>query len=67
MLKQVSASDLDGLHYRLECAANLINAVHSAMVCGDFWADPFTNALYGAMDYLDSLVDEVKALYTGEG
>ncbi len=66
MLKQVNAGDLDDVHFRLVCAASMINAVHSAMTSGDFETHDFTDALYGAYDYLYGLVEELKTLYVTE-
>lgn len=38
--------DLDDYCFRLQCAANTISAVHTAMECGDFTADTFLDAVF---------------------
>ena len=53
-------ADLDDLHFRLSCGVGLIGAVHECIEHGAFKSEAYVDALFGAYDYLDDLVKQMK-------
>lgn len=52
--------DLDGLCYRMKCAAEVVDAIHDVMESGPNTADSYLDALFGACRAFDGLVDEMR-------
>lgn len=50
--------DLDDIQFRMKCAIDLVDTVHEAMVYGSCAAEHYTDALFGARDYLRGLNTE---------
>ena len=56
----VNMGDLDDLCFRLECGIRMADAVHDAMTSGPNAVENYTDALYGACLYLDSIRGEFR-------
>lgn len=59
---------IDDVQFRLSCGIDAICSIHTAMTEGPFCADGYGNAIFGAVDYLRVLNEELRecidALYT---
>lgn len=51
--------DLDSAQFRLKCAVDALGAIHTAIEEGPSTAESYTDALYGILDYLHGLSDEI--------
>lgn len=53
---------MDDICFRMSCAVGLIEAVHECIEHGYNESESYSDALYGASDYLSGLVDEMRGV-----
>ena len=54
--------DLDDLQYRMHCGVDILYAVHECMESGTSNAKDYTDALFGACLYMESISKEIESL-----
>ncbi len=53
-------NDLDDLQFQIACTLNALDAVHTAMSCGDYKAETYLDGLFEMHNHLNKLNLEIK-------
>lgn len=56
---------LGGIKYRLSCADHMVLSVHMCVESGEFDSEIYADAIYGAYEYLHSIIDELSEVIVG--
>lgn len=52
--------EMDDICFRLSCGVGMVMAVHECIEHGDLKSESYSDALFGAYDYLSDLVKEMR-------
>lgn len=58
--KKYPLHEMDDICFRLSCGVGMVAAVHECIEHGDLKSESYSDALFGAYDYLSDLVKEMR-------
>ena len=60
--KKWTLGEMDDICFRLSCGVGMVMAVHECIERGDLKSESYSDALFGAYDYLSNLVKEMRGV-----